>query len=392
MSPHKQWKIFLSDLAYDDEEEAAVLEVVRSRWLTMGPRTEAFEQAVADLVGAEHAVLVSSCTAGLYLMLAALDIGPGDEVLVPSLTFVATANVIVHRGATPIFCDIVSPELPLMDPKEVARNLSPATKAIMTVDYAGYPCDYDALAPLIADFEVAYHRRLYLLEDAAHGIGGAVDDKRSLGNCGDAGAYSFFSNKNVAIGEGGMVVTNQASIAERVRLLRHHGVTRSTWERHTGATFGYDVVDAGWNLRPGEIQAALGLAQVKKLEVNQWKRHTLVRRYQNRLAEVRPAVVPFAHLTSWYFPACHLFPILLPDATLRDKVREALQVRGIQTSHHYPPIHLFDYYRKRDLGVPASLPKTEEYAERELTLPLHPNMTSEDVDWIVEEIKQALTT
>ena len=398
MNPQKEWKICLSDLVYGEEEEQAVLEVLRSRWLTMGPRTEAFEEKLAEVIGAEFAVSVSSCTAGLYMLLAALDIGPGDEVLVPALTFVATVNVVLNRGATPIFCDIVAPDLPLIDPEEIAAKMSPATRAVFTMDYAGYPCDYDSISVVIEEFIASRpvlrtsgkRQVIHLLEDAAHGIGGALDEERSLGNCGDAGVFSFFSNKNVATGEGGMVVTNQPAIAERVRLLRRHGMTHSTWERHQSGPRAYDVIEAGWNFRPTEIQAALGLAQLKKLEVNQWKRHGLVRRYQSRLAELPEVTIPFAQIKTWYFPACHVFPILLPDEESRDKVRDALQVKRIQTSHHYPPVHRFAYYRKNVPSASESLPNTEAYAERELTLPLHPNLTPEEVDWIVEEIKEGL--
>lgn len=399
MSPNPDWKIYLSDLTYDQREVDAVLDVLRSGWLTMGPRTEAFEARVAELVGAKYAVCLSSCTAALHLLLAAHDIGPGDEVLVPSLTFVATVNVILNRGAIPVFCDIVSPELPLIDPREIAARLSPATKAILTVDYAGYPCDYDAIANIIADYTAntpprhgEERRMIHLLEDAAHGIGGALDEERSLGNCADAGAFSFFSNKNVATGEGGMVVTNQAAIAEKVRLLRRHGLTSSTWERYTGAQFRYDCVDPGWNYRPTEIQSALGIAQVDKLEVNQWKRHGLVRRYQAALAGIPEVTVPFAQIKTWHFPACHIFPILLPDAERRDRVRHALQVQGIQASHHYPPIHLFDYYQRSVPSAQVALPNTENFSEREVTLPLHPGLTPEQIDWIAEQIKDGLAS
>ncbi|MBI1783986.1 DegT/DnrJ/EryC1/StrS family aminotransferase [Candidatus Sumerlaeota bacterium] len=398
MTSQPEWKIPLTELAYGKEEEDAVLDVLRSRWLTMGPRTQAFEKRVAELAGTDYAVSLSSCTAGLYLMLAALDIGPGDEVLVPSLTFVATVNVIVNRGATPVFCDVISPELPLMDPREIARNLSPLTRAVLTVDYAGYPCDYDAIMAAIDDYEAnsqppdptRRRQSIHLLEDAAHGIGGALDEQRSLGNCGDAGVFSFFSNKNLATGEGGMVITNRSDIAEKVRLFRQHGLTVSTWERHKRGPMEYDVVAPGWNFRPTEIQAALGLAQIEKLEVNQWKRHTLVRRYQARLAEIPEVTVPFAQVKTWYFPACHVFPILLPDVAARITVRETLQGRGIQTSHHYPPVHRFDFYRSQVPTAGVSLPKTENYSERELTLPLHPNMTPEQIDWIAESIKEGL--
>lgn len=398
MLPQDKWKICLSDLYYDEREEEAVLEVVRSRWLTMGARTEAFERQVADMVGAEYAVALSSCTAGLYLLLAALEIGPGDEVLVPSLTFVATVNVVLNRGATPVFCDIVSPELPLIDPEEIRRNLSPRTRAVYTMDYAGYPCDYEAIAEAIVDYEAGRtparmptaHSNIHLLEDAAHGIGGMLDESQSLGTCADAGVYSFFSNKNVAVGEGGMVVTDKAYIAERVRLLRTHGLTHTTWERHQRGLLTYDVVAAGWNFRPSEIQAALGAVQIEKLQANQARRQRIVQRYQAALSKLPEVTLPFFHVTTWHQPACHVFPILLPNAELRDGVRQTLHVAGIQTSHHYPPIHLFDHYRRDVPSAQVSLPKTTEYSEREVTIPLHPNMTDEDVDWIVEEIGEGL--
>lgn len=400
MGAHNQWKIFLSDLTYDEEEEQAVLEVIRSRWLTMGPRTEAFEKRVAEYVGCEHAICLSSCTAGLYLLLKTLDVGPGDEVLVPSLTFVATVNVIVNIGAVPIFCDIVSPELPLIDPEEIRNKLSPATRAVYTMDYAGYPCDYDSISDIISEYETSTSnlrgqggrdRNIHLFEDAAHGIGGALDAERSLGNCADAGVFSFFSNKNVATGEGGMVVTNQAHIAERVHLLRRHGLTHSTWERHLANALSYDVELPGWNFRPTEITSALGLVQMSKLDRNQERRHELVRRYQTGLAQMPEVTVPFVHIKTWHYPACHVFPILLPDSETRNRVRDALHAAGIQTSHHYPPVHLFEYYQRSQPTAQVELAQTEQYASRELTLPLHPRMTVDQVEWIVGQVAEGLT-
>lgn len=396
--PIRQWKISLSDLAYGKEEEDAVLEVMRSRWLTMGPKTEEFEKAIATMIGVEHAVMVSSCTAGLHLLLATLGIGPGDEVIVPALTFVATASSVLNCGATPVFADIISPELPLMDPQDVKRNMNASTRAVLTVDYAGYPCDYDAMQVVIADFEAsrparrsqAQRQPIHLIEDAAHGIGGALDEQRSLGNCCDAGVFSFFSNKNLATGEGGMIVTNRADIADKSRMLRRHGMTLSTWERHLTGPMEYDVAMPGWNFRPTELQSAIGIAQLKKLEMNTWRRHALVQRYQARLAEVKEIVVPFAHVKTWYFPACHIFPILAPDGPTRVRIRETLQAKGIQTSHHYRPVHQFEYYH---LNVPTAqvhLPNTENFAEREITLPLHPGMTAEDVDLVVEGVREGL--
>lgn len=399
MDPGREWRIPLNDLFFGEEEERAVVETIRSRWLTMGPRVAEFEAAVAEACGVRFAVCVTSCTAGLHLLMAALDVGPGDEVLVPSMTFVATVNVVVNSGATPVFCDVVSPELPLIDPAEISRNLSPASKAVIAMDYAGYPCDYDAIAVAIADFEASsppsprdptQPPRISLVEDAAHGIGGMLDEMRCLGACGDAGVFSFFSNKNLTTGEGGMIVTNRSDIAERVRLLRQHGLTRNTWERHHFGGVGYDAVAAGWNYRPSEIQGALGLAQVGKLETIRSRRQRVVQRYHAALAEVPEVVVPFAHVKTWHGPACHIFPVLLPDHETRVRVRETLQEKGIQTSFHYPPVHLFEYYRARVPSAQVSLPKTEAFAEREATLPLHPLMGEEDVDAVVAAIKEAL--
>lgn len=392
-----EWRVPLNDLLYGEEEERAVVEVIRSRWLTMGPRVIEFERRIADLCGARHGIALSSCTAGLHLVLEALGIGPGDEVLVPSLTFVATVNVVVNVGATPVFCDVVSPELPLIDPAEIARNLGPATRAVIAMDYAGYPCDYDAIQTALADHDASLPpfpeggTRVHLIEDAAHGIGGNLDEMRALGACGDAGVFSFFSNKNLATGEGGMVVTDRADIAERVRLLRQHGLTNNTWERHQDGRIGYDAVAAGWNYRPTEITAALGLAQVSKIETIRERRQAVVCRYHARLAEIPEVVVPFAHVKTWHRPALHVFPVLLPDHSTRMRVREFLNARGVQTSFHYPPVHTFDFYRRHVPTAAVSLPRTESFADREVTLPLHPGMTDADVDMVVDAIKESLT-
>lgn len=392
VTPNSDPEIFLSDLTYDAAEREAVAEVLSAGWLTMGPRAQAFEQRVAEVAGTEHAVCLSSCTAGLYLILHALDIGPGDEVLVPSLTFAATANVILNRGATPVFCDIVSPEVPLIDPADVRRKLTDSTRAVFAVDYAGFPCDYDAIAAAIDDFASgkANPGKIHILEDAAHGIGGALDASRAIGNCGEAAAYSFFSNKNLATGEGGMVVTNNAAIADRVRLLRAHGMTKTTWERHRSGPQDYDVVEAGWNYRPSEILAALGLVQLDKLAAGQERRKALVAQYCERLAEIQGVTVPFEPLDSWYRPAFHIFPILLADEPARNAVQQHLYEQKIQTSHHYTPIHLFTYYQQNVESARLSLPMTEDYARRELTLPLHPGLSEADIDRIVDAVREGI--
>lgn len=400
MSAPTDWKVYLSDLTFDRREEEAVIEVLRSGWLTMGPRTQDFERRVAEFVRAPHAIALSSCTAGLYLLLRALELQPGDEVLVPALTFVATSNVVLNCGAVPVFCDVVSPELPLIDPKEIARKLSPRTRAVFAVDYAGVPCNVDAIRSVIAD----YQRRagaggnpgavspIRLFEDAAHGIAGRLDADRYVGNLADAGVFSFFSNKNLATGEGGMIVTADDDLAAKVRSLRSHGLTHSTWSRHQGGTPGYDVVEAGWNFRPTEITAALGLAQLEKLPEGQRRRAGVVQRYYERFAALPEVVLPFRRGGYWLESAHHIFPILLPGPGTRDRVREHLLRARIQISHHYNPIHLFQYYRDRVPTASVRLPHTESFADRELTLPLHPGITDDQVDWIVDQVKEALST
>lgn len=399
MTSPPDWKVYLSDLTFDRREEEAVLQVLRSGWLTMGPRTQEFERLVAQYVHAPHAVALANCTAGLYLLLRSMDLAPGDEVLLPALTFVATANVVLNCGAVPVFCDIVAPDLPLIDPKEIGKKLTSRTRAVYTVDYAGVPCDYDAIRAILDSHESRMRAqgspessaRIRLFEDAAHGIGGRLDETRYLGNCADAGVYSFFSNKNLVTGEGGMIVTTDPAIDARVRSLRSHGLTHSTWSRHQGGTPGYDVVDAGWNFRPTEIMAALGLVQLARLEACQRRRAVIVERYRERLRELPEITVPFAQGGYWAEPANHIFPILLPGSHTRDRVRQHLLDRRIQISHHYNPIHLFQYYRDRVPTARVRLPRTEAYADCELTLPLHPGLHEDQVDWIVDEIREALS-
>ncbi len=400
MTSPPDWKVYLSDLTFDHREEEAVIAVLRSGWLTMGPKTQLFEQGVAAYVGASHAIALSSCTAGLYLLLRTLDLEPGDEILLPSLTFVATANVVINCGATPVFCDIVSAERPLIDPKEVARKLTPRTRAVFGVDYAGAPCEFDRMREIVEEHESRLNARgtpgsfapIRIFEDAAHGIGGWLDERRHLGNCADAGVYSFFSNKNLVTGEGGMIVTEDEDLSERVRNLRSHGLTHSTWSRHQGGTPGYDVLDAGWNFRPSEITAALGLVQLAKLSENQKKRAKIVHRYHERLRELPEILVPLTKEPYWRESAHHIMPILLPGAQTRDRVRAHLLEAGIQISHHYNPIHLFRYYREQVPTAQVVLKRTEAFADRELTLPLHPGMTDDQVDWIVDQIKRALSS
>ena len=374
-----EWKVPLSDMDFGDEEEAAALEVIRSRWLTMGARTQRFEAAFADFLGVEHALAVSNATVGLHLACAALGIGPGDEVIVPSLSFVATSNAVLYTGADVRFADIVGPQDLTISPASIAAQITPRTKAIVVMHYGGYSCQMPEI------MEIARRRGLFVIEDAAHAPGASLDGEM-LGSWGDVGCFSFFSNKNLATGEGGMVVTRNPEIADKVRQMRSHGMTSLTWDRHKGHSYSYDVTTLGYNYRIDEIRSALGLVQLEKLPRNNARRGEITRMYVAALAD-SGVEIPFqAHRGQ---SAYHIAPVLLPERANRKTFIDAMRAARIQTSIHYPPIHRFSYYRSRYPDV--SLPITEEVAGREVTLPLYPGMTDEMVAWVIDAARQALS-
>jgi dTDP-4-amino-4,6-dideoxygalactose transaminase len=366
-------RIPLSDLDYGTEEETAVLDVVRSRWLTMGAVTHEFEDNFAQAIGAKYAFAVSNCTDALHLAALALEIGPGDEVIVPSMTFVASANSILYTGAEVKFADIIGELEPNIRPDEIEKLITPKTKAICAVHYGGYPCHMDKIV------EIAQHHHLALIEDAAHAPG-AVWQNRALGTWGDAGCFSFFSNKNIATGEGGMLVTNRDDIAEKVKFYRSHGMTTLTWDRHRGHAHSYDVIALGHNFRIDEIHSALGNAQLKKLARNNARRKLLTEQYHQELERLNTLgfELPFSKICGE--PAYHILPVLLPKGINRDDFMTKLRNAGIQTSIHYPPVHQFSYYQQRYGQI--FLPVTEAYAAREVTLPLYPTMKEEDLRYI----------
>lgn len=372
------WKISLAELDYGPEEEAAVVEVLRSKWLTMGARTAEFERQFAAATQARHAVAVNNGTAALHLALNAVGIGPGDEVIVPSLTFVATANAVLYCGATPVFGDISSDECLTLDPQDAASKITPRTKAIVVVHYAGYSCDMDGFLAL------ARTHGLKIVEDAAHAPGSRWQG-RPIGSIGDATCFSFFSNKNLSTGEGGMITTDDDTIAGKMRLNRSHGMTTLTYERHRGHAFTYDVVSAGYNYRLTEMQSALGIVQLAKLERNNAKRRSLVALYRRALADVSGVVVPFAGRDQE--SSCHIMPIVLPEGADRDDVQRAMKAAGIQTSIHYPPVHRFTNFADR---FSADVPRLERLKGRLLTLPLHPLMSPRNVETVAEALQEAL--
>jgi dTDP-4-amino-4,6-dideoxygalactose transaminase len=278
-----EWQIPLADVDFGVDEEEAVNKVIRGGWLTMGEMTQAFEREFAQYNHVNYAIAVSSCTAALHLACVVLGIGPGDEVIIPALTFVATANAVRYTGAQPVFADIKSNHDLNISTKSIEEKITERTKAIIVMHYAGYPCDMPGI------LKIAKAHRLSVIEDAAHAVGSSLDG-RKLGTWGDIGCFSFFSNKNLVTGEGGMLVTHNHEFAERLKKLRSHGMTSLTWDRHRGHAWSYDVVDLGYNYRLDEIRSALGLVQLAKLEGNNNKRRGLVHNYREWLAELVPEI------------------------------------------------------------------------------------------------------
>ena len=357
------WVVPLSDLLVDEEIERAVAEVVRSGWWSMGPRVAEFEREFATVCGAKHALAVANGTAALHLALLGVGCGPGDEVLIPSLTFVAAASAVVHTGATPVLCDIAGVDDLNISPEDLEAAITPSTRAVMVMHYGGHPC---RMGEILA---IARRHDLVVVEDAAHAPG-ATWRGQTCGTIGDVGCFSFFANKNLPIGEGGMVVTDDDALAERIRLLRSHGMTTLTWDRHRGHASSYDVVLAGFNYRLDEVHAAIGLVQLSRLDERNRARARVVERYRAALHGAGGITMPFSPRPD-VVASHHLAVIALPEDRLRPEFQAAMKSRGVQTSVHYPPIHTFSAYRERPQ---RSLPVTDALAPRLVTLPLYPHI------------------
>ena len=378
-----EWKVPLSDLDYGDEEPAAVARVLQSKWLTMGEEVERFENEFAKHLGVSHAVAVANGTAALHLAFQALGIGPGDEIMQPAINFVAAANMTVALGAVPLFTDLVNLDEPTLDPRDLERLVTPRAKAVVVMHYGGYLCR-------MADIqEICRARGLWLIEDACHAVGARYADSKKrpphgkmAGNLGDVACFSFFSNKNLAVGEGGMVTTNNDELAQKVRRLRSHGMTTLTWDRHRGHASSYDVATHGFNYRLDEIRAALGRVQLGKLERGNERRRELVAIYRKHLSVLPGWVVPFSEYSG--SSACHLMVAVAPDETTRARVVEALKKELIQTSLHYPCVPDFSAFT-RFQG--EGLQKSRAFSRRAVTLPLYPGMAPEQVQEVCSIIQ-----
>jgi dTDP-4-amino-4,6-dideoxygalactose transaminase len=374
------WDLPLSDIIVSDELAAAAREAVASGWWSMGPRVEEFERAFAEFVGSEQAFAVANGTAALHIALLAVGCGSGDEVVVPSLNFVAAANTIVHTGAKPVFCDIVSEDDLTMDPADVEAAITPATKAIVVMHYGGFACHMDAIR------EIASRNRVAIIEDAAHAPG-ATWRGQACGTLGAVGCFSFFSNKNLPVGEGGMVVTDDSDLAERIKLLRSHGMTTLTWDRERGHADTYDVVLPGFNYRLDELRAAIGLVQLGRVFDENESRGRILARYREGLDGRQGITIPFRDRDA-RAASHHLAVAVLDQAIERTAIRAALRDARIQTSVHYPPIHRFSHYASSST---RDLPRTDAIAHRILTLPLYGAMRPEQVDRVVEAVLDAVS-
>jgi dTDP-4-amino-4,6-dideoxygalactose transaminase len=377
-------RIPVFDVRLEDEHVEAVAETLRSGWLTLGPRTKAFEEEFAEHLGVPHAVALSSCTAALHLAYLAAGVGPGDEVVVPGITFVATAAAVRYCGGTPVLAEIIGPDDLSLDPADVEARLTPRTKAVCAVHYAGYA------APLAALRELCDQRGLALIEDAAHSPDATVPGgDEALGTIGLAGAFSFFSNKILSCGEGGLLSTHDERVAEVARSLRSHAMTSGTWDRHRGHAMGYDVVGVGYNYRMDEPRAALLSARLPGLAADVAERRRLTHLYREALADVPGVTVPYSD-DQVDASSCYIMPAMLDDPARRDPLRSFLaEGHGIQTTVLYPSINEFSAYA----GTPGAggLPRCERAARCQLTLPLYPHLGEERLDRVVRALRDGLS-
>lgn len=374
-----EYKIPLFDLNFDEAEENAVLETIRSKWISTGPKTIEFENKFASMLNAKHSVALSNCTVALHLAMKILDIKDGDEVICPSLTFVATANSIRYVNAIPVFTDVRSYEDLTIDPEDIEKKISSKTKAIVVMHYGGFACDMDSI------MEIAEKYNLKVIEDACHGPL-SEHQGRKLGTIGDIGCFSFFSNKNISTGEGGMLVTNNTEYYKRANLLRSHGMTSMSYERSKGHSTSYDVIDLGYNYRMDDIRASIGLVQLDKIEKDLKKRAEVRKMYIRELSEINELIIPFKNHSE--FSSNYIFPVILKNSTYekRDMVRNKLAEAGIQTSVHYPAVHKFSVYNK----LYRELPVTDYITDNLITLPMYADLGKENVRYICEQLKNIL--
>src|ERR1700733_10415803 len=365
----------------DDSDIKAVVEVLKSDWLTTGPKVGEFEERFAAWVGARHAVSFSSGTAALHGTAFACGRAPGDEAVTTPMTFCATANCVLYQGATPIFAD-VSPDTLNLDPQQVSQKLSSHTKAIIAVDYAGHPAELDELG------ELAKQHKALLIEDASHALGAEFRGKR-VGGISDLTVFSFHPVKHITTGEGGMVTTNDSKLAETLRRFRNHGISSDAQQRQSAGQWHYEMVLLGFNYRLPDIACALGIEQLKKLDAGLARRREIAARYTAAFSRI-PGIIPPA-VRAEVNPAWHLYPIRLEPAALRsDRAQffRALRAENIGVNVHYIPVHLHPYYRERFGYRGGEFPLAEDAYSRLISLPMFHGMTERDAEDVIDAVRK----
>jgi perosamine synthetase len=365
--------------AIDDDDVRAVVEVLRSDWLTTGPKVAEFEEAFAAKVGAHHAVSFTSGTAALHAAAWAAGLKQGDQAITTPMTFCATANCVLYCGAQPVFAD-VEPDTLLIDPEEVARAITPRTRALLPVDYAGHPAALDAL------MELAQKHHLVVIEDSCHALGARYRG-RPAGSIAHMSVFSFHPVKHITTGEGGMVTTSDAQLAARLRLFRNHGISSDHRQRERAGSWFYEMVDLGYNYRLTDIQCALGMSQLRKLDASIARRRGIAAAYDSAFRHLR-AVRPLA-VRDAVEHAYHLYVVQFETELLeasRAEIFAALRAEGIGVNVHYIPVHLHPYYRERLQTRPGLCPVVEAAYERIVSLPMFPAMTDRDVEDVIEAV------
>ncbi len=373
------YKISLFNLNFDEKEAQAAYDTIKSGWISTGPKNAELEQMFIDQWHVKYAVSMSNCTDSLHVCCMVCGFGLGDEVICPSLTFAASCNCIRYVGATPVFADIVGPEHINIDPKDIEAKITSRTKGIIVVHMAGFPADMDAI------MDIAKKHNLKVIEDACHGPLSEYKGKK-LGTIGDCASFSFFSNKNISTGEGGMFITNNEEMAQKARLIRSHGMSTMSYQRASGHATEYDITCLGYNFRMDDIRAAIAIEQLKKLPGDLETRIAVRKRYVDRLTKNPRIAVPFADNTE--FVSNYIFPIIILDSTKeeRNALREFIHAAGIQTSVHYPAAHRFSTYKE----LAAVLPQTEYVTDNEVTLPMYAALSMEQVDFICDTVETGI--
>lgn len=368
----------------EDDEINEVVDTLKSGWITTGPKVQKFENLIKDFIGCKYAIATNSCSAALHLSLVANGINEGDEVITSPFTFAATANVILHQRAKPVFVDI-EPDTFNIDSKKIEDVITDKTKAIMPVHFAGHPCNMDQI------IEIADEYNLKVIEDAAHAIG-AQYKKRKIGTLGDLTCFSFYATKNITTGEGGIVTTNNKELSEQIRLLSLHGISKDAWKRYsvTGDWF-YQIMYPGYKYNMMDIQASIGIHQMKKIKKMQRRREEIANRYKEEFQKIPEIIIQ--DVKKYAYHSWHLFPIQINTNMIkinRDEFIEKLKENNIGVSVHFIPIHLHPYYKEQFGFKTGDFPISEKIYEQILSLPLYSRMSDKDVDDVIYSIEKIL--